>query len=967
MTGRYWAQPAAEGIRFTWQQQTGFLRKRSEPLPFTTWPEHVSGSQALALAQLTAWLDDGRATSGEAHVDVPHAVVAELPAAQAAVLGLPPFVDLALHVETEGRIDQPDFMVRSGWRTLGGQPVRGVKRNGAWLETPRGERLLPTHLLTLVEAIESFRSNETADDDTRWRRWQALRAALPDQDDRNLDTDPYLRSLTIAHASRFGLEPRQGGGPLDFDPVLFGQPARQADDKPLIDVDDYSRQPLLPPADQRKFAEARFREGAQVQGRHTLGHGSYLVFDRSLQRALQVVRDKERGDSAGWRAFLRNPSGALAEAFGGEFDDAVIEALFVETEGYSARVTDLGLWDPPVLPWLKLEGQDWFGSQDKAAGSGIRRGLRVGDRYVDLSDADLDGVVQTIREAQAAGQPSVPIATPEGSVDVPATEATLQALDQLREHDRAGQSNNLEEAEPERQVLLIVTNFEQPEFKAASTRRDDHGVGEEPGRVVSRLMPHQEEGLAWLRERWLAGAPGALLADDMGLGKTLQALAFLDFVKRVNRRAHRGRPVLVVAPTSLLGNWAAEHDRHLADPGLGSRLALWGPDLRRSMTESSSGRHLDTGKLARYDWILTTYESLRDHHTSLASMPFAVVVFDEVQKIKNPGSLVSHAARTLKVDFTLTMTGTPVENRLSDLWSIADCANPGLLGDLKSFSARFEKEGADLGPLQATIREVTPPFMLRRLKLERLKGLPEKHVQVIDRAMPKTQQDAYASALETARSGRMGDALKALQGIRKISLSADPLDGSRPLPEMIDRSARLGAFRDCVHKVAERQEKTLIFVEYLALQPVLAAWLQEAFGLDHVPLIINGSVPGGQRQALVDRFQAGKPGFDAMILGPKSAGIGLTLTAANNVIHLTRWWNPAVEDQCTDRVFRIGQNRPVTVWLPQAVHPERREQSFDRLLHALLERKRQLSANALAPPTVSTSEAQELFRQVIEG
>jgi len=967
MSVRFQASPAFEVVRFTLQRTAGLLRKRTESLPFATWSAQVSGSQVLALAQLTAWLDDGVAASFECHVDVPYARVAELSAVQAAALGLPPFVDLALHVETEGTIDRPDFAVRAGWRTFGGQPVRGIDRHGAWLETPKGPRLLPYHLLELVEAIDGFGEVDTADEDNRWRRWQRLRAALPDRDDRNLDTDPYLRSFTIAHASRFGLEPRPGGGPQDFDPVLFAQ-ARQAPEGQtgLDDLVDL-RRPLLPPSDQRKFAAERFRQGTEVQGRHTLGPGNYLVLDRSLQRALQVVRDKERGDPSAWRAFLRNPAGVLVETLGDDVDASTIEALFVETEGYSARVIDLGLWDPPILPWVKLEGQDWFGSQETTTEPVTRRGLRVGDRYVDLGDVDLDQLVQQVREAQATGRPTVSTQTPDGLVDLLATDATVQAIEQLREHDRGSAEDHHAEPEAERRLLLIVTNFEQPEFKAGAARRDELGVGDEPGHVVTRLKPNQEEGLAWLRERWRSGAAGALLADDMGLGKTLQALAFLDFVKRVEQRNGRRRPLLVVAPTSLLGNWVAEHERHLSPPGLGTHLALWGPDLRRSMATSTVGRHLDTTKLARFDWLLTTYETLRDHHPSLASMPFAVVIFDEVQKIKNPGSLVSHAARTLKADFTLAMTGTPVENRLSDLWSIADCAHPGLLGDLKSFSQRFEKEGADIGALQTTIRDVPPAFMLRRLKVERLEGLPEKHERVIERPMPEPQQEAYGRALENARSGRMGDALKALQGIRKISLTADALDGSCSFPEMIDRSARLAAFRECITRVAERGEKALIFVEYLQLQPVLAAWLQEAFGLGHVPLIINGSVPGGQRQALVDRFQAGKPGFDAMILGPKSAGIGLTLTAANHVIHLTRWWNPAVEDQCTDRVFRIGQNRPVTVWLPQAVHPERREQSFDRLLHALLERKRQLSANALAPPTVSTAEAQELFKQVIGG
>ena len=941
-------------IVFRLQTTTGLLKTRNEEMPFHKWHSSVVGRQTEALAQLTAWIDDGIAVSAHAHVEVPGELVAGLSAARASALGLPPFTDLALHGETESTIDRPEFAVRYGWRTFGGQPVRGVRRTGAWLDTPRGPQLVPLHLLALVTAIDEFREQETASDDSRWRAWQKLSAALPQTDDGNLRADPYLRSFTIAHATRFGLEPRPGGGPLDLDPVLFGQPEQPIDGTSEGEQADMMATRLLPQALLGKFVDERFRQGAQVQARQTLAPGSYLVLDQSLQRALQVVRDKERGTSDAWREFLRNPVAGLAEAIGEDAEDSAIEALFVETEGYSARVTELGLWSPPVLPWIKLDGRDWFGAPDEGADASSRRndrmGLRIGDRFVDLSSADLAALEAQVRAAAAAGQPTAALETPEGIVDVPTTAQTIAAIEKLKERQSSDRATDGQEGQDDRQVLMIVTNFEAPDFRSARPKRQDHGVGNEPGLVTTKLKPHQEEGLAWLRERWLCGAAGALLADDMGLGKTLQALAFLDFVRRAEARSGRQRPLLVVAPTSLLGNWEAEHDLHLAAPGLGSRLALWGASLRRATSDSAQGRYLDTSKLAQNGWLLTTYETLRDHHRSLAALPLAAVVFDEVQKIKNPGSLVSHAARTLNADFTLAVTGTPVENRLSDLWSIADCTEPGLLGDLKTFSKRFEQEGADIQPLKSLIGEGAPSFMLRRLKTERLEGLPEKSVKAVENRMPPEQAAAYDAALQDARSGTMGDALRALQGIRRISLTADPLDGSTPMEDLIRKSARLAAFASCVKQVADRREKLLIFVEYLALQPILAAWLQTAYSLDHLPLVINGATPGAQRQKLVDRFQAGKPGFDAMILGPKSAGVGLTLTAANHVVHLTRWWNPAVEDQCTDRVYRIGQHRPVTVWLPQSIHPERVERSFDLILDQLLARKRDLSSSALNRP-----------------
>jgi SNF2 family DNA or RNA helicase len=347
-----------------------------------------------------------------------------------------------------------------------------------------------------------------------------------------------------------------------------------------------------------------------------------------------------------------------------------------------------------------------------------------------------------------------------------------------------------------------------------------------------------------------------------------------------------------------------------------------------------------------------------------------VIAFDEVQKIKTPGTIMTRAAKAMNADFTIAMTGTPVENRLADLWCIMDTVQPGLLGDLKSFSQKYECEPDldELKALQSRLmdeREAKAPPMLRRMKSDRLKGLPEKREHRIEVPMPSRQAAAYSEAVSTARTAdEKGAMLRALQQFRAISLH--PVHPEQDdVAEYVAQSARYVALFRILDDVQARGEKALIFLESREAQPVLASIIQRKYGLPRQPLLINGAVSGPKRQDRVNLFQAGGNGFDVMILSPRAGGVGLTLTAANNVVHLSRWWNPAVEDQCTDRVYRIGQVREVNVYYPLAVHPEFGESSFDLRLHALLERKRELSRQLLMPPVDPDKDTEALFSSTV--
>ena len=931
----------------------------TDPVPFERWATHAT-PQLRAGVDLALRLEaSGGAIAVETTLFVEHGTIAGLTAHEAALLGLPPSAEAVAVIATRGVITQDNYEVTLRWQRASGQPLIGPHRIGAWLQLAGDWRRLPEPLFGIAEAVDAARlaGSDPADRLTAVARLLEL---LPDaQNLGEARATGMLGQIEVHVADAFSRELTGEGEDTRLLPILH-----RAGGDP--------EEGLLPPPLQQEFAERHFYGYSAVRGVYPLGGAAMLVVSAPLRRALSVVHRHQSASPPTRRALFENPRLFLREALGDE-EETLIDAVFRETPAYAERVRGLGLWQKRVVPWVQVPPTDWFnGLTANAEEHSQPGGLIVDGRRLELSPTAAEDLQERIERAIGTGEPFVELDQPDGPVRVPATHDVLTQLARLeasRTPSPGGQ--NTVWSPPE--VLLIYPNEQDLAVEAlVKARPTPSPVGTKPAALSTAPKVHQSEGLNWLQKAWIAGLPGVLLADDMGLGKTLQSLAFLAWLREGMAAGGIPRePLLIVAPTGLLTNWQKEHADHLASPGLGEGLPAFGADLRHVRLSSSHGGFcLDVEALRRADWVLTTYETLRDYDRDFGQVRFAAGVFDEAQKIKTPAIRLTDAAKAMNVGFRIAMTGTPVENRLSDLWCILDTANPGYLGDLKSFSRQFEQTSdADrLARLRASLDRPVgghAPVMLRRLRREQLPDLPPLVEREDDRIMPPIQAATYESAIAQAQAGGRGDVLAALQRLRAVSLHPDP-DAELDDEAFIAASARLVSVFATLDDIKGKGERALVFVDDLKMQARLAAIIQRRYGLPAAPMVINGTVAGPTRQARVDRFQSGPDGFNAMILSPRAGGVGLTLTRANHVIHLSRWWNPAVEDQCNGRALRIGQSRAVTAHLPIAMLGGSRA-SFDQNLHALLVRKRKLTHQALVPPEATDFEKEKLLRDTIEA
>lgn len=968
MSVRFQMEPQAAGVEIRLVGADGAV-------PTDLWP--VAAPAALLpgvdLAQRLVAADSAIADGDTLLIE--HRTVAGLSGREAASLELPAQAPVVARIETRGTIASTGFAADLEWRRPTGQPVVGARRVGAFLRIGEAWWRVSDALFHIAEAVDRLNQAPADDQGARFAAVAALREALPPAVQAGAaETGGLIGAMTIAIADAFSLDLKGEGDAAKLVPILHrsgGEPD----------------EPLLPDERQRAFGEDQFNRYGTVRSVYTLGGNWYAVVTPMLRRALAEVRRVQSAPPAARRALFASPRAFLRDALGPDVDDTVLEAVFRETPSYADRVVGLGLWKPRVVPWIALDPTDWFGDGGAGAGREEPKGSRsdscrgpsgivVGDRTIPLSLEDADALRARVEDAISAGRPSVPVEVDGATVPVPATVETLAALNDLAAARRAKEDHVPGAPEPDApakaapEVLLIRPNEEEVEVEGAFVPRHAPLSAASRG-LATPLKPHQEEGLSWLQKAWAMGRPGVLLADDMGLGKTLQGLAFLAWLRGGMEDGTIPRaPVAVVAPTGLLQNWRAEADRHLSGDGLGRCTEAFGRGLAALKRPSPDGRPaLDTDALAAADWVLTTYETLRDYDRDFGKVRFAAMLFDEAQKIKTPGVRLTDAAKAMNADLRIAMTGTPVENRLSDLWCITDAVHPAVLGDLKAFSAEYERspDPDRLRRLKSSLdawHGGRPPLLLRRLKQDRLPDLPVPREDLRETPMPATQRTAYEEVIAAARGAdKPGAVLEALQRLRAISLHPDP-DVPQSDDAFIAASARLqGAFA-ALDTVAASGERALVFLDDLAMQARLAGVIQRRYRLAAPPMIISGQVAGGVRQARVDRFQAGPDGFDAMILSPRAGGVGLTLTRANHVVHLSRWWNPAVEDQCTGRVLRIGQTRPVYIHIPMAVLGEGCA-AFDRNLNALLNRKRRLFRDALMPPAATDEERNELFNATV--
>lgn len=444
------------------------------------------------------------------------------------------------------------------------------------------------------------------------------------------------------------------------------------------------------------------------------------------------------------------------------------------------------------------------------------------------------------------------------------------------------------------------------------------GVGKDaaPAGFRGDLRPYQRAGVHWLRFATRLGL-GACLADDMGLGKTIQVIALLLHLK-AETGAGRG-PSLLVVPASLIANWKAELDR-------------FGPSLSVLIAHPSEGS-VEAGEgLDGRDLVITTYTMLTRLEW-LRRQEWRLVILDEAQAVRNAGTRQSRAAKELRSTGRIALTGTPIENRLSDLWSLFDFLNPGLLGGAQAFS-RFAKQLAAPGTTHssepaagsraggsspyAPLRTLVRPYILRRLKTDKavIADLPEKAEINAYCGLSRRQAALYEQAVRELAGAvhqadgiqRRGIVLASLTRLKQICNHPSQWTGDNGYEP--DESGKFKRIGEICQELAERQEKTLVFTQFREITAPLADYLARVFG--RPGLVLHGQTAVAKRRNLVEAFQRddGPPFF---VLSLKAGGTGLNLTAASHVIHFDRWWNPAVENQATDRVFRIGQKRNVLV------------------------------------------------------
>lgn len=488
--------------------------------------------------------------------------------------------------------------------------------------------------------------------------------------------------------------------------------------------------------------------------------------------------------------------------------------------------------------------------------------------------------------------------------------------------------------------------------------RDLEALPAPPG-FTATLRPYQERGVSWLAFLSSLGL-GACLADDMGLGKTVQLLA-LEAHDRAGDPATGTAPTLIVCPMSMVGTWQKE-------------AARFAPELR---VHAHHGPARPRGaalheRLGEVDVIVTTYATATRDAEDLRAWRFHRLVLDEAQMIKNSHAAASRTARSLDAAHRIALTGTPMENRLAELWSVMDFLNPGLLGSPEVFRQRFavpiERHGDD--GAARTLRRITRPYLLRRVKTDPqvIDDLPEKIEIVQDHRLTREQASLYRTVVDDMMEKiadsdgieRRGNVLAAMSKLKQICNHPAQLlhDGSAiHRAGGRHRSGKVARLEEILESVLAAGDKALLFTQYTEFAAMLRPHLSARF--DTEVLYLHGGTPKKRRDEMVARFQS-DDGPSVFLLSLKAGGTGLTLTAANHVIHLDRWWNPAVEDQATDRAFRIGQKRSVQV--RKFVCPGTVEERIDTLVAS----KRTLSDMVVSDgedwlTSLSVTELREVF------
>ncbi|OOH85485.1 helicase SNF2 [Pasteurellaceae bacterium 15-036681] len=737
-----------------------------------------------------------------------------------------------------------------------------------------------------------------------------------------------------------------------------------------------------------------------------------VLFDEMQLEAIHEILTKRHISKSQVKTFLESPT-------------AFLNSSLIDLDvGFSIRVFGAEKFTHHYFGETEKSGIQWFGSMTTLVEPPEALMAIINDP-ITLSDVE-----ELIGNARATGADCIEVQGHQ--IDISEFDNVEKVINHIRK--QIYQENQDLENPPTTEsetgkndsttiVIGIDSNDEQATFSGYIQQIDEELKSNQQDFARDNLkrlpFPHQEEGIKWLlahlsisQQKNMPSGSGGLLADDMGLGKTYMTLvAVNEFYRRLEAQNGVAKPVLIVAPLSLLENWKAEIEETfiqspfkdiviLQSDGDLKRFKHGGSEIRQYIGENDivpldtiyhslkvgekyGNRRLDVPQRL----VLATYQTLRDYQFSLSKVDWSIAIFDEAQNLKNPNALVTRAAKALKADFKLLATGTPVENSLKDFWCLMDTVAPGLFGAWKQFREEYiqpildsqEQENANDVKIEIgkKLRQKTGQYMLRRTKAEKLKGLPQKYVysgdredknylSILDAQMSGEQLASYNKIINDVKYSTVEDKreiiLSSLRQLKVTSIHHNLVVNENLLAEAY-LSAKITSLMKLLEQIKSRNEKVLIFAETKVVQAYLTALITLSFGI--MPDIINGetkaiaTVKDNQtRKAIIDKFQA-QAGFNVLIMSPIAAGVGLTITGANNVIHLERHWNPAKEAQATDRVYRIGQQKDVNVYLPMATHPNIR--SFDLQIHQLLSNKIDLSNAVVASSNITPQDVIAIF------
>lgn len=887
---------------------------------------------------------------------------------------LPAACPFSLSILSEGSLGDSDCKL--DYQLFHGATQVYCNRIGSFLAHGSKLYCLSKSLFRVLSIMDQFNSAKSKDKATSSRLLAEIKAIANNE---RVVFDEYLKreNIVVPQSAELGLS-FDSSGRLSLFPQVDG----------------------IDPETCRSFF-SRFAEAQSIYDVDTADGGRLrVVLSPDLKEVAERMRQVSHVSGAARDRILADPHSVF---------DGVNNVDCVDLAQFGPRVKGIGPYVFQPTPYIKaisgrfldLETSSAF-SESSTESSKFEMGITAKDgdgeevKITFNSTAQIEGALDKVRQAKSANEAVITLIDDCGKDRiVPLSKNFEHGLEELLNQSKPPAARD---KSANRKYLLIYENEDELDYAEDISETETTSWSYEPPSSLLTLVngsafalkPYQERGIGWLQNSLLStiGVTGAssskrgvLLADDMGLGKTLQVLSFLawtiekDICSDLSAETGPYKPILVVAPVILLENWKSEISSYFKNEGaiFYPFDMLYDSRLKRYKVTDAVGREfelgqpvLDVQKLKQNRLIITNYDTVKNYQHSFAMVDWSIVVVDEAQKIKEPKTAVTWALKSLNALFRVALTGTPVENRLLDLWNITDFYQPGLLGSARDFSAAFEsgvelmdgesrrKKGEEL---QRRLRyNAAGAFVLRRTKDDELKGLPPKREHIVESPVSNEQialQQQIVSDIKKAMKSSKGRHLQAVQRLAKLyqhsSLETETrLERSGRI--YTEQSPKLQSVISLLESIKAKDEKVLIFAVYTKMQLILQKAISEKFKF--TPEIVNGTVSskvgsdGSLRRKIIQRFEK-KPGFNVLILSPEVAGVGLTITAANNVIHYGRWWNPAKEAQATDRVYRLGQQLPVNVFYPISVSPS--FTSFDVRLHDLLQRKKDLARDFLVP------------------